>query len=247
MTDLRTYTMSAKEKWIFYAALVTLGVVLSMLFYGNVLFFPVILPFGEIIRRYVVDAIINRRRDEYLVEFKDALFMMSTSIGAGRSMKDAIAEAIPGISEIHGENAILVRELGKVYERMEIGGENDVNVLMELALASGLDDVIDFVTIYAICKKTGASLILALNKAAGVIIEKMTIDREIKELVRRKESEGLIIFAMPVLVILFLNLCAPDYIAPLYETTAGRIIMTVVIAANIGVFGIIRRIVHVEI
>ncbi len=118
---------------------------------------------------------------------------------------------------------------------------------MDLAFASGLEDVYDFVTIYSICKTTGASLIIALSKAASVIIDKMTIDREIKELVRRKESEGLIIFIMPILVILFLNLFAPDYISPLYETLAGRIIMTTVVAGAAGIYSMIQKIVRIEI
>ena len=64
---------------------------------------------------------------------------------------------------------------------METGRENDVLVLEEMADASGLEDVSDFVTIYAICKSSGASLINALNKAAGVIMEKMSIEKEIQE------------------------------------------------------------------
>ena len=180
-------------------------------------------------------------------EFKDFLFMASTSIGAGRSMKDAVSESVPSLKNIYGEKSILAEDLTKVYERMAKGGENDVSVLMELAESSGIEDVHDFVTIYSICKTTGASLITALNKAAAVIMEKMSIDREIEELIKRKESEGLVIFAMPVLIILFLNLTAPDYISPLYETIAGRIIMTAVAASNIGIYAIIQRITNVEI
>ena len=140
-----------------------------------------------------------------MAEFKDFLFMASTSIGAGRSMKDAIAESIPSLRNIYGEKSILAGDLTKAHERMEKGGENDISVLQDLSEASGIEDVHDFVTIYSICKATGASLITALNKAASVIMEKMSIDREIEELIRRKESEGLIIFAMPALIILFLN------------------------------------------
>lgn len=162
-------------------------------------------------------------------------------------MKDAIGEAIPGLIEIYGPKAILVHELSLVFERLEFGGENDVDVLMELALASEMDDVIDFVNVYSICKTSGANMILALNKAASVIIDKMTIDKEIKELVKRKEAEGLIIFVMPILVILFLNLCAPDYIAPLYESSTGRILMTVCIASEIAIYELIQNIIHVEI
>ena len=122
-----------------------------------------------------------------------------------------------------------------------------MTVLMDLAEASGEDDVYDFVTIYSICKTTGASLIIALSRAASVIIDKMTIEREVKEIIRRKKSEGLIIFAMPVLIILFLNLCAPDYIAPLYETLPGRLIMTGVIVSDVGIYSLIQKIMIIEI
>lgn len=247
MTDLRSYEMTKRENTLFYIALAASGIVLSLLMYRNILFAVVILPFGKKIKSFIVEAIIEKRRQNYLIQFKDFLFMASTSIGAGRSMKDSIGEAIPGIKDIYGENAILACELDKVHERIAIGGENDIDVLMEMAVSSGIEDCVDFVTIYSICKATGASLILALNKAASVIIEKMTIDKEIRELVKRKESEGLIIFVMPVVVILFLNLCAPDYIAPLYETIVGRLIMTTVIAANVGIFGMIQKITNVQV
>lgn len=247
MTDLRSYELTKRENTLFYIALAASGIVLSLLMYRNIIFAVVILPFGKKIKSFIVQAIIEKRRQSYLVQFKDFLFMASTSIGAGRSMKDSIGEAIPGIKDIYGENAILACELDKVHERIAIGGENDIDVLMEMAVSSGIEDCVDFVTIYSICKATGASLILALNKAASVIIEKMTIDKEIRELVKRKESEGLIIFVMPVVIILFLNLCAPDYIAPLYETLVGRVIMTVVIAANVGIFGMIQKITNVQV
>lgn len=247
MTDLRKYELTKRENILFYIALVIGGIILSLLLYRNIVFAVVIIPFGKKIRSYIVETIIEKRRQNYLVQFKDFLFMASTSIGAGRSMKDSIGEAIPGIRDIYGEKAILAGELEKVHERISIGGENDIDVLMEMAVSSGIEDCVDFVTIYSICKATGASLILALNKAASVIIEKMTIDKEIRELVKRKESEGLIIFVMPVVVILFLNLCAPDYIAPLYETLVGRIIMTSVLVANIGIYGMIQKITNVQV
>ena len=247
MTDLSRYEFSRKENAIFYSCLIAAGLIISYLMYRNILFSAVILPFARRIKGFVTESIIKSRRRRYIAEFKDFLFMASTAIGAGRSMKDAISESIPSLLNIYGKRSILAGDLEKAYERMETGGENDVGVLRDLADASGFEDVKDFVTVYTICKTTGASLITALGKAAGVIMEKMSIDREIEELVRRKESEGLVIFAMPVLIILFLNITAPDYIAPLYETIAGRIIMTAVLASNIGIYAMIQRITNVEI
>ena len=247
MTNLSVYEFDKREKLIFYSLLAAAGLIISYLMYRNILFAVVIVPFARKIKGFATESIIKSRRRRYMAEFKDFLFMASTAIGAGRSMKDAISESVPSLLNIYGKRSILAGDLSKAYERMETGGENDVSVLRDLADASGLEDVKDFVTIYSICKTTGASLITALGKAAGVIMEKMSIDREIEELVRRKESEGLIIFAMPALIILFLNLTAPDYIAPLYETAAGRVIMTAVLASNIGIYAMIQRITNVEI
>lgn len=247
MINLNEYELSKREKNLFYAALILLGIVVSMLLYRSIIFAVVVIPFAKKIYSFVVDEIITRRKQNYLIQFKDFLFVTSTAIGAGRSMKDAIHESIPGLKEIYGDKSILSGELDKAYERMEVGGERDTDVLMDLAINSGLEDAVDFATIYSICKATGASLIIALNKAASVIIEKMTIEREISELVKRKETEGLVIFAMPIIVILFLNLCAPDYISPLYETIAGRILMTVVFVSNIAIFKMIKNITSVDI
>lgn len=247
MSDLKKYEFSKREETIFYMALAGAGLLISYLLYRNIFFAVVIIPFAGKIKSFVLKNIIKSRKRRYMSEFKDFLFMASTAIGAGRSMKDAIAESIPSLKNIYGSKSILAKDLEKAYERMETGGENDLYVLSDLAELSGLEDVHDFVTIYSICKSTGASLIKALNRAAAVIMEKMSIDREIDELIKRKESEGLVIFAMPALIILFLNLTAPDYIAPLYETIAGRVIMTIVCAANIGIYGIIQKITDIEV
>ena len=228
MTDLREYNFTKKENIFFYIALIIAGVLISFLMYRNILFSMVVIPFAGRIKGFITDTIIRRRKRTYMAEFKDFLFMASTAIGAGRSMKDAIAEAIPSLRNIYGKKTILTKDLEKAYERMDVGGENDVSVLKDLAESSGLEDVHDFVTIYTICKSTGASLITALNKAAGVIMEKMSIEREIEELIRRKESEGIVIFA-------------------LYETVIGRVIMTAVLGSNIGIYALIERITDVEI
>lgn len=247
MIDLRTYELSRYENSIIILSSALAGLVISYLMYRNLFFALIMIPLVPRIRSAVRTSLADRRRQRYMDEFKDFLFMASTSIGAGRSMKDAIAESIPSLRSIHGSKCVLAGELDKAYERMEVGRENDVSVLMDLASASRSEDVYDFVTIYSICKTTGASLIIALSRAASVIIDKMTIEREVEELVKRKKSEGMIIFVMPVIVILFLNLCAPDYIAPMYETLAGRIIMTGVIISTAGIYSIIQKIVKIDI
>ncbi len=245
--DYRKYELSENETAGFYAAVFSIGAAVSLVCFRNVFFALLIIPFIGKIKEQVEGFLLGRRKRRMTEQFKDFLFMISTAVGSGRSMKDAIKAAIPELEDVHGSDCELVSEMRTVYDRLEVGNENDVDVLMDLAVRSGIEDMVDFVTIYSTCKATGASLIIALKKAAGVIIDKMSIEREITELVRRKESEGLVIFLMPVIVICFLNMTSPDYIAPMYDSWIGRAIMAFVILSNIGVYFLIKKIVHVEI
>ena len=59
-----------------------------------------------------------------------------------------------------------------------------------------------------------------------MMLDKLTIVRDIESYTAQKKFEGKIIALLPPLIILFLKLTAPDYLLPMYESMAGRIIMT---------------------
>ncbi|ASS37896.1 type II secretion system F family protein [Mogibacterium pumilum] len=241
------YAMDKREKQLIFVATFVTGMVLSILLYHNILFSLVLLLFYLKIKNIYVKFMLCRRKRALAEQFKDFLFILSTSIGAGRGMRDAIGEAIPGIVGIYGENALLSKELKNMHKRMSIGNEEDVTVLNDFAKRSGSEDVVDFTIIYSTCKTTGASLVDALNKAASVIIDKMTIENEIRAMANRKKNESIILFVMPFVVILFLNLFSPEYIAPLYESYSGRIIMTLVVAADLFIYSVMQKITDVDI
>ena len=241
------YMVDKREKQLIFAGTLVVGATLSVLLYHNIFFSLVLLFFYIKIQEIYAEYMLDRRKRALAEQFKDFLFILSTSIGAGRGMRDAIGEAIPGIVGIYGENAILCKELKNMYKRMSIGNEEDVTVLNDFAKRSGSEDIVDFMIIYSTCKTTGASLVDALNKAAGVIIDKMTIENEIRTMANRKKNESIILFVMPFVVVLFLNLFSPEYIAPLYESYIGRVIMTMVVAADIFIYSVMQKITDVEI
>ena len=241
------YMVDNREKQLLFAGTLVVGTSLSVLLYHNIFFSLVLLFFYIKIQEIYAEYMLARRKRALAEQFKDFLFILSTSIGTGRGMRDAIGEAIPGIVGIYGENAILSRELKNMHKRMSIGNEEDVTVLNDFAKRSASEDIVDFMIIYSTCKTTGASLVDALNKAASVIIDKMTIENEIRTMANRKKNESIILFAMPFIVVLFLNLFSPEYIAPLYESYIGRVIMTMVVAADIFIYSVMQKITNVEI
>lgn len=247
MYEYDSYVFTRKQELIIYLCIFVTSMAISFFFYRSIAFAVIVIPFVRRIKHWIGEILIDRRRRELISEFKDFLFMTATALGSGNPMMESIKESIPKIREIYGEEALLAKELEIMERRMSQGNENDVKVLMEFAIRTGQEDIIDFVNIYSICISTGASLITALNRATSVIIDKMTIDKEIQEVVRIKRNEGMIIFLMPFVIIIFLNLFSPEYISPLYTTWIGRLIMTSAVVMNIGIYSIIRRIVRIEI
>ena len=88
MTDFRIYEMSQRENALFYGVSGAVALLVALLFYRNILFGAVIVPFLPRLKKFAVEILKERRRREYLMQFKDFLFIAATSIGAGRSMKD---------------------------------------------------------------------------------------------------------------------------------------------------------------
>ena len=245
--DYNEYIFSRRENIIFWSLMVTGSICLSLLFYGTLLLAFVPMLFYRRIKAFTAEELTKRRNARFLEQFKDLLFILSTSVGAGRGIGEGLVESMPSMCDIHGEDSLMYRELLIMKDRLQVGKEDEIQVLMDLGAKTGFEDVLDFVTVCRICRSTGGNLVLALNKAASVIIEKMTIENEINGIISRKEKEGLMIFAMPIAVIFFLDLMAGDYVEPLYSTIYGRLIMTGVIAADVGLYGMIRRIIRVRI
>jgi tight adherence protein B len=193
----------------------------------------------------VSDYFIEKRRKELLEQFKDLLFNLATALSTKASMQEAIGDSKEKIMQIYGDKSVLYVELDYIYKKMM--QEDDIEVLKDFARRARIDDIYDFVQIYASCKYTGANLIFAMNKAASVIIDKMTIEKEIFEMIRRKKYEGMVILLMPVIILFLLNISAADYVLILYTSIYGKLLMTAVLVSYVGIYELIERITKVRV
>lgn len=104
--------------------------------------------------------------------------------------------------------------------------ESDKPLLQDFARRSGSEDIRDFVQVYVTCRKMGGDMEKMIIKTADILTDKMEIEREIHVMTSQKKTEGRMISTMPVIMLAALNVFSPEYISPLYETAAGRLIMT---------------------
>lgn len=224
--DYKIYQATSREKVAVALGFAFAWIFCGYIFYGTLLWgilFPFFYP--KLLSVYCGYQA-ARRKKQLLGQFRDLLFSLSSSFAAGRHMEEAIEEAVSNLSEIYGEQALIVCELLYMLRKMKETGATDISVWEDFASRSGISDIEDFTQVFRAVRETGGNLVLAVNRAAAVIGDKIAIETEIKTMISQKKLEGRLITAMPIFIVLFLQLTSPDYLAVMYESLAGKILMS---------------------
>lgn len=224
--DYSVYEMSGKEKAVFCSIGYLSIAAVVYLFYHSILLAVLsgvlvyyMVPYGQ---KYMA----RKRMESLNMQFKDMLYSLSASVASGRQMEEALVEADKNLSLLYGENEPIMRELKHMRASIIENKESDKPLLQDFARRSGSEDIRDFVQVYVTCRNMGGDMEKMIVKTVDILTDKMEIEREIHVMTSQKKTEGRIISTMPVIMLAALNVFSPEYISPLYETAAGRLIMT---------------------
>ncbi len=190
----------------------------------------------------------ERKRGETLkLQFKDVLYSFSASFACGRQLEEAVGDAVENLGMVYQGDSPMLTELGILEKNMCQNGADECSALREFASRCGVEDISGFAEVFVICRETGGDIQKVIEKTARVLIDKITIEREIQVYMSQKKLEGKIIFVMPLIVILGLQFLSPEYIGVLYAGIKGRMIMTVAMAGMIISGVLIKRISDIRI
>ena len=196
--------------WLFFNSLIA-AVLLALLA------FP--------LEKYWVASRAEKRRKELEVQFKDMLFSFSASFQSGRHMKEAILEARENLLGVYPPGAPINAELELMVRQLNSGGENERAVLFDFARRSGSEDARYFAEVYYTCLTTGGDLLSVVNRTAEIILEKMSIRREIDTIMAQKKYEAKLLTGVPFMILLYLRFSSPAYLEQLYTTALGLLVM----------------------
>ena len=227
------YVLSKQEKLRYFCICCPLISGISYLFYHSIIF-CILLPLLSIPGQRKYEAyLINRQKKELSKQFRDLLYSLSASFSASKQMKEALKESLPVLLLLYGENSLLIKEISQIVRKMEESRDSEESLLSDFAERSADGEIQSFVDVYLICRKSGGNLIQVISKTVEVLIEKLDITREIQKMTAQKRFESMIITAIPLLMLLFLQCSSPDFTAVLYETLAGRLLMTLALLGTV--------------
>lgn len=224
--DYSIYEMNEKEKLLFYSAGYTAIALVLFLFYHRV----VISIIGGLLvvklRPFYEKHRAAARMEALRNQFKDLLYSLSASVSSGRHMGEALIEADDNLGVLYHDDEPIMQELHHMKRSMLENNESDTILLADFAERSKCEDIDNFVQVYITCRAMGGDLTKIISRTSEILTDKMNIQREIQAITAQKKLEGRLIALMPAAMLLALNLLSPSYIAPLYGTLPGILIMT---------------------
>ncbi|MEF2967082.1 type II secretion system F family protein [Paenibacillus sp. M1] len=217
LTDYRVYTLSRRQR---LACLVVGGMALYMIgyvFFHSPLISLVLMCGTFALPKYWSRYLLRRRRESLSLHFKQALYSLSSSLAAGRSVENGFREAISDLRLLYPDGSNdLIAELGIICTRMEYGQPIE-EALQDFSRRADMEDISNFADVFTTCKRSGGDLVEIVRRTSAVISEKLEISQEIGVMLAQKRFEAKAMLVAPLLFLMFMDLSSPDYMSPLHS------------------------------
>ncbi len=231
MKDYNRYVFTRRERIRYGLCGAAGSFVILYLFYQSVLFCFLASAVGAVLYlRYQKKHLAAGQRWKLMLEFKDAMDSFVSALTAGYSMENAVTEAYRDMQLMYGGETMMLRELRGIRQQLTLHKPLD-GLFLDLGRRSGLEDIITFAQIYSTARRSGGNLVRVMKRTAGNISDKVEMEREIQTAVAGKKMEARCMMAVPLFILLYLQIFSPDFLIPLYRGLSGRMFMTAVLAA----------------
>ena len=245
--DYNQYELNRKEKQNFLISAFVGIFVVVYIFYYSIFLSLICAMSAKLFMKQYARYKANKRKEFLLVQFKDLLYSLSASIASGRQMIEALGEARENLILIYNQDSPMIGELDYMIQSVQESREQDKIALLSFARRSQCEDIRSFVDVYVICRDTGGNIQKVIEKTLDILMDKQTIEREIKTMTAQRELEGKIITAMPIAVILFLNFMSPGYLQIMYTCVMGRVLMTLSLLVICASYYLIKKYIRIKV
>ena len=168
--------------------------------------------------RWLLSSLISRRRKKFLEGFPDAIDIMVRAIKSGLPVSDALRVISAESPAPIGPEFIELVEGQRLGISIEQG-------LERMAERIALPEINFLAIVMNIQSKAGGNLSEALGNLSRVLRERRKMRGKIAAVSQEAKSSAMIIGALPFVIIGGLSFVSPGYLAPLWETSIGNMLV----------------------
>lgn len=250
-TSTHTVKSTARGKrayMILFLPIGTAAFIFSMLFFRN-FWSAVVITFLSSGLPYMISKSKQKKYKKLLnYQFREALRALSTSLKAGSSLRNGLRKTYDDLVRIYGDATAkpIVDEFSIIAYELDLMLPIE-DVLMNFQRRADLEDISDFVHVAIMTKKQGGDLVKVIHRVTTIISDRIEIEYEIETLVAGKKMEARLLTLLPIGMVFLLSLTSPRYMAPMYDSAIGKILM-IVAAILLGVNYVVgKKIIDIEV
>lgn len=197
----------------------------GLTFYGKLSFFWLFLPLFPWACRFLDRLREEKEEETRLRQFLDAMDGFRTALRAGCSAENAADEVMRQLAMLP-EKGRVTEAWQRMMDRL-LSGQPFKEAFSQAADELELPEARLFADALGIVVREGGDMAASVGKFTGAQRKRLSVREEQRAVLRGKRLESVIMKLMPAVVLWFLRLTAGDMVSPVYETAAGRVLMTV--------------------
>lgn len=246
-TNYNVYRMRPAERGMYIVLAAAVLFALGFIFYRSPVIAALLTPLALLYPRIRTKQLIAKRKRQLQLQFQEMLYSLSSAIGAGSSVANAIDLVLDDMErQYFDKDTFIIKELELMSSRIAMNRTVE-EVFADFAERSGLDDVRTFASIFEIAKRTGGNLIEIIRQASTVITEKIEIKQEMETMLAGKKFEQKVLSVIPVALIWILTETTTGFMDPIFTTPIGRVVATIaLVIIALGYFWS-RKIAEIEV
>ena len=247
LPDYNVYVMSLKERIMYILLAAFVIYIVSFIFYRSFIISLAVSFLGLLYPKIRTKEIIEKRKNELNLQFKDMLYSLSSSLSAGKSVESSFKEVLKDLSIIYPDsNTFIIKEVEYIVRKIEMN-ETIEAALEDFAERSHLEDIDNFVDVFKTSKRAGGNIVEIIKNTSNIITDKIEVKEEIDTLLSARKFEQKVLALMPIFLILFLSAGSSEYMYPIFNTLAGRLVMTVALILIVIAYFISKKIMNIKI
>lgn len=224
--DYRSYILSPEDRAVYGISGAAGAALISVMFYRSILLAAILaVPSALVLPEMMKGSLKTKRKARLSSQFREAIGIVGGYLSAGYSVENAFGAAARQLSGLFGEEADITMEFAVIRNGVSLNRPIE-ELLYDFALRSDTDEIRSFAEVFSIAGKTGGSLTEITERTVSVIREKMEVAEEIQNITASKRFEQKVMLLIPFFLIIYLDVTSPGFLDPMYETAAGRAIMT---------------------
>lgn len=246
LTDYGTYRLTVRE-WACYTGLGILAcLAAAYVFYRSWAMFLVFLPAGLSYPLLKKNVLREQRRETLRGQFKDGIRLLASALSAGYSVENAFTVCLGELTALFGEEGMITGEFSHIAGQLKMNRAVE-QLLVNFAERSGLEEIQNFAEIFAVSKRSRGELASVVGHTVHVISDKIQVREEIIIMAAEKRLEQKIMNVMPFFIALYVDLSFPGFFNQMYDTAAGRLVMTICLGLYLLACVLSGRIMRIDI